>query len=356
MFRSKGSHFWKKKKVFITGHTGFKGSWLCLMLNYLGAKVIGYSLKPDGSNVIYEQSGIKKNLTNYYADIRDKKKLDFCIKKSKPDIIFHLAAQPIVLDSYKKPQDTFEVNFNGTLNILNAIKKYNIKSSVIVTTDKVYRNKNKSIAFKESDELGGDDPYSASKAAVEILVNSYNFSFFKANVKVATVRAGNVIGGGDRANKRILPDFFRCNQKKKILNVRSAKSLRPWQFVLEPLVGYLIVAEANYRKKIPAHINQTWNFAPSKNKVYTVKEIINKLNFFFKISIRFKKTKSNLEKTHLNLSSLKSKKYLNWKSYYGINKTIQEVADWELNKIHNKSIRFFSEFQIKNYLKLLKWK
>jgi len=356
MFQYKGSYFWKKKKVFITGHTGFKGSWLCLMLNYLGAKVTGYSLKPDGSNVIYEQSCIKKNLTNYYGDIRNKKKLDLCIKKSKPDIIFHLAAQPIVLDSYKKPQDTFEVNFNGTLNILNAIKKYSIKSSVIVTTDKVYKNKNKDIAFKEFDELGGDDPYSASKAAVEILVNSYNFSFFKANVKVATVRAGNVIGGGDRAKKRILPDFFRCKQANKTLNVRSANSLRPWQFVLEPLAGYLMVAEANYRKKIPAHINQTWNFAPTKNKVYTVKEIINKLNIFFKISIKFKKKKIKFIKNHLNLSSLKSKKYLNWKSHYSIKKTLQEITDWELNKIHNKSIKFFSEFQIKNYLNVLKWK
>jgi CDP-glucose 4,6-dehydratase len=356
MFRSRGSYFWKKKKIFITGHTGFKGSWLCLMLNYLGAKVIGYSLKPDGSNVIYEQSGIKKNLINYYGDIRDKRKLDLCIKKSKPDIIFHLAAQPIVLDSYKNPQETFEVNFNGTLNILNAIKEHNIKSSVIVTTDKVYKNKNKVIAFKELDELGGDDPYSASKTAVEILVNSYNFSFFKANVKVATVRAGNVIGGGDRANKRILPDFFRCKQTKKKLNVRSANSLRPWQFVLEPLTGYLMIAEANYRKKIPTYIKQTWNFAPTKNKVYTVKEIINKLNVFFKISVKFKKTKSNLEKTYLNLSSLKSKKYLNWKSHYGIKKTMEEIANWELNEIHNKNIRSFSEFQIKNYLKVLKWK
>jgi CDP-glucose 4,6-dehydratase len=188
------------------------------------------------------------------------------------------------------------------------------------------------------------------------LVNSYNFSFFKANLKVATVRAGNVIGGGDRANKRILPDFFRCKQTKKKLNVRSANSLRPWQFVLEPLTGYLMIAEANYRKKIPTHIKQTWNFAPTKNKVYTVKEIINNLNVFFKISVKFKKTKSNLEKIYLNLSSSKSKKYLNWKSHYSIKKTIEEIANWELNEIHNKNIRSFSEFQIKNYLKVLKWK
>lgn len=356
MFSSKGKLFWKNKKVFVTGHTGFKGAWLCLILNQLGAKITGYSLQPDGSNVIYKESKIEKNIKNYYKDIRDYKKLNLALQNSKPDIVFHLAAQPIVLDSYELPKHTFEVNFNGTLNILEGIKKNKIKSSVIVTTDKVYKNLNKNIAFKEVDELGGDDPYSASKSATEILVNSYNCSFFKKKIKVATVRAGNIIGGGDRANRRILPDYFRSVKNKKKLKIRFPNAVRPWQFVLEPLIGYLMIAEANYRNKIPKKVQQNWNFSPIHYKNFSVSQIIEEINKYFHIPVIHDLKKSQLEKKFLKLSSSKAKKYIGWKPYYDIKKTIKKIVDWELNYQAKKDIKIFSKLQITSYLELLKWK
>ena len=356
MFTSKARNFWKGKNIFITGHTGFKGSWLCLLLNELGSNVSGFSLKPYKSNIIFEDLKIKKYLTyNFYGDIKDKKRLNFSIKKVKPEIIFHLAAQPIVLDSYLNPNDTFETNINGTLNILEAIKRYQVRSSVIVTTDKVYKNKNKKISFRENDILEGDDPYSASKAMTEMLVHSYNYSFFKNKIKVATVRAGNIIGGGDRASKRILPDFFKCFERKNKLFVRSPDSLRPWQFILEPLIGYLLVAEANYNKKFSSNVKQTWNFSPSNNKIYTVKEVIKKINSYFNILINYKNKPSKKEKKYLKLSSSKAHRLLGWKSHYNIDKTINEIAKWEINRAKGNEVRSLSLLQINNYLKLLKW-
>jgi CDP-glucose 4,6-dehydratase len=356
MFYSSGKNFWKDKKVFITGHTGFKGSWLCLLLSQLGAKVTGYSLPLDPKKIIFNQIRIKKGIVmkSYYADIRDKKKLLFAISNSKPDIIFHLAAQPIVLDSYKDPMKTFETNFNGTLNLLEIIKKFKIKSSIIVTTDKVYKNDNKNIAFKEASPLGGDDPYSASKSAVEILVDSYNKSFFQNKLFVATVRAGNVVGGGDRSNNRIIPDFFKSFYKKKKLIVRSPSSVRPWQFVLEPLIGYLMVAEANYKKKL-SKISQCWNFSPSANKVYNVRFIIKTFIKEFKVNVKYLNIKNKMEKKFLNLSSFKAKKYINWKSYYNVHKTIKEIIVWEKNYKNDNQIIDFCFFQIRSYLKVIQW-
>ena len=356
MFYSSGKNFWDNKKVFITGHTGFKGSWLCLLLNELGAKVTGYSLPPDSKKIIFNQIRIKKGIIkkSYYGDIRDKKKLLFAIKESKPDIIFHLAAHAIVLDSYKNSVETFETNFNGTLNILEIIKKFKIKSSIIVTTDKVYKNNNKNVAFKEESPLGGEDPYSASKSATEILVDSYNKSFFNNKLFVSTVRAGNVVGGGDRSNNRIIPDFFYSFYKKKKLIVRSPSSIRPWQFVLEPLIGYLIVAEANYKKKLPK-VSRCWNFSPLNHKVYNVKFIIETFRKEFKVNVIYLKIINKIEKNFLKLSSLKARKYINWKPYYNIKKTIKETIAWEKTYKEKNEIINFCIFQIKSYLRIIKW-
>lgn len=348
-------YFWKNKKVFITGHTGFKGSWLCLLLDQLGAKIAGYSLPPKNTNVIFKEANIKKKiLYNFYGDIRDKKKLLRCLEKFKPDILIHMAAQSIVLDSYKNPIETFDINFNGTLNILELIKYLKIKSSIIVTTDKVYKNYDKKIIFKEKDPLGGSDPYSASKAAVEILVESYNQSFMSKKELVATVRAGNVVGGGDRSNKRIIPDFFKSLKKKEELLVRSPNSIRPWLFVLEPLIGYLMVAEANYKNKLQM-IPQCWNFSPITNKIYTVKNLIEKINENFNIKITYSNKKNILEKKFINLSSYKAKKYLGWKSIYNLKKTINEIISWENNFLNNHNVYNFCSLQIKSYLKQIKW-
>jgi CDP-glucose 4,6-dehydratase len=342
--------FWKNKKVFLTGHTGFKGSWLCLVLNQLGAQIAGYSLPPKKTNIIFKGANIKNIVSsNFYGDVRDKKKLARCLKEFKPDILIHMAAQSIVLDSYANPRKTFDINFNGTLNILELIKDLNIRSSIIVTTDKVYRNNDKKIFFKEDDHLGSGDPYSASKSAVEILVDSYNKCIFLKKQLVATVRAGNVVGGGDRSNKRIIPDFFRALKKKEALNVRSPNSIRPWLFVLEPLVGYLLVAEANYKNKLKK-LTQCWNFSPVLNKTYTVKFLINKLNKKFNIKIYCGRKKNKLEKKFIYLSSSKAKKYLGWESHYNLEKTIDEIIKWENNFIKKRNVFNFCNFQINSYL------
>ena len=246
--------FWNKKKVFVTGHTGFKGSWLCIILKYLNADVYGFSLKPEKKS-LFIKSKIEKEITsNTYADINDILNLKKNIKKSKPEIIFHLAAQPLVLESYIKPLKTFQTNIMGTLNLLQCIREVkSIKSVVIITTDKVYKINKKDIIYKEIDQLGGFDPYSASKVGVEIVVDSYIKSFFsKSNLKnrISTARAGNVIGGGDFSNNRLVPDIIKAINYKKKLTIRNPNHIRPWQHVLDPIMGYLILQENNMKKKL----------------------------------------------------------------------------------------------------------
>ena len=268
----------KNKKVFLTGHTGFKGTWMTIWLEILGAKVRGYALKPETPSLFNE---VKKHLKidSVISDIRDKKKLEEEILAFQPDYIFHLAAQPLVRESYKIPVETFEVNVLGTANVLDAVR--NLKKEcvvVIVTTDKVYENIEKDYAYKEADKLGGYDPYSASKAAAEIVTESYRQSFFnpiefsKHKKSIATARAGNVIGGGDYASDRIVPDIFRSLSKGQIINVRNPKAIRPWQHVLEPLSGYLSLAAS--MKNEPQEFASAYNFGPKIKDVRTVEELV----------------------------------------------------------------------------------
>ena len=284
--------FWKNKKVFITGHTGFKGSWLSIFLTHLGAEVTGYSLKPNTNpslfNLAKVNNVIKKSII---ADIRDYKKLYSEIKKSKASIIFHLAAQPLVRLSYIHPKDTFDVNFSGTLNILQIIKRLkNISTGIIITTDKVY-NINKNKIFKETDSLGGLDPYSSSKVCVEYLFNSYNESFFKDNKQmIATVRAGNVIGGGDYSLDMLIPDIYKSANSKKSITLRNPSSIRPWQHVLEPLSGYLLLAQNIHSKKIK-NIQQNWNFGPNISSCKSVRYLTNFLCKNLKIKVLIEKKK-----------------------------------------------------------------
>ena len=238
--------FWKNKKVLITGHTGFKGSWLVLILHALGAKIYGYALNPVTKPNLFDSLNLKKYLEkDYRANILNQKKLKFVLEKIKPSILIHLAAQSEVLESYKFPKKTIETNIIGTINILELIKKNKfLKSAIIVTTDKVYLNLEKKLSFNEGSKLGGTDIYSSSKAAVEILTSSYTKSFFKNHkCKIATVRSGNCIGGGDWSRNRILKDCVTSFAKNKNLIVRSPESTRPWQHVIEPLVGYLKLSE-----------------------------------------------------------------------------------------------------------------
>ena len=345
--------FWKNKRVFITGHTGFKGSWLSIFLTHLGAEVTGYSLKPNTNPSLFKlakvNNVIKKSII---ADIRDYKKLYSEIKKSKASIIFHLAAQPLVRLSYINPKDTFDVNFSGTLNILQIIKRLkNISTGIIITTDKVY-NINKNKIFKETDSLGGLDPYSSSKVCVEYLFNSYNESFFKDNKQmIATVRAGNVIGGGDYSLDRLIPDIYKSANSKKSIILRNPNSVRPWQHVLEPLSGYLLLAQNIHSKKI-RNIQQNWNFGPNISSCKSVRYLTNYLCKNLKIRVLIEKKNKNIfkpETSILRLSNHKSKKFLKWHPRWSINKSLDKIIEW------NEMINYKKPFdvcidQIKNYM------
>ena len=345
--------FWKGRKVFITGHTGFKGSWLCIILNKLNAKIFGFSLKPKKKS-LFNQSKISKNLSsNTFADISNIRLLKKKIKTFQPEIIFHLAAQPLVIDSYKNPLKTFQTNIMGTVNLLECIREVNsIKSVVIITTDKVYKVNKKNRIYNELDELGGYDPYSSSKVGVEIVVNSYINSFFKKTIlknKISTVRAGNVVGGGDYSENRLLPDIIKSINNNSKLTVRNPNNIRPWQHVIEPLVGYLTLAEYQFKGKINEK-NNVWNFGPNKNsskKVIDIIKIMQKFNFF---NLSIKKNKKYSETEILKLNSNKSRKKLKWYSKMNLPSTLKEVFDWNLKVKNNVSAKEVCEMQFLRYI------
>lgn len=346
--------FWKNKKVFVTGHTGFKGSWLCIFLNLLGAEVTGYALKPKTKPNLFTLAEVKTTLKkSIIGDIRDYKKLSKEIKNSKASILFHLAAQPLVRASYSEPQETFDVNTRGTLNILEAIRKNTkIKSSIIITTDKVYDiSKNK--IFKETDRLGGIDPYSASKVCCEYIFFSYQNSFFKNSFqKLATVRAGNVIGGGDYSLDRLIPDIYRSAKKNKDIILHNPNSVRPWQHVLEPLSGYLLLAEKLFNNQLTSQI-QNWNFAPNLSSCKSVKYVASRFAKSLKLKIKFfdKKKPSSTETDFLRLSNFKAKKYLNWRPKWHLNKSIEKIIEWN-KKSANGKLLMICKSQIKEFLKV----
>jgi len=348
--------FWYQKKVLITGHTGFKGGWLSLWMKILGAQIAGYSLNPKTKKNFFHSTKIKKLFTlDFRKNIQDYQSLSKCIKQFKPEIIFHLAAQPQVLESYNQPYDTTMTNIIGTANLLEIARRNNfIKSIVIVTTDKVYKNTEKKIRFSEDDALGGDDLYSSSKACADIVALSYMKSFFKnSKCGIATARAGNCIGGGDWTKFRILTDATEAFLKNKKLLIRSPNSIRPWQHVLEPLLGYIILAQKNYGNK-NIKFSGPWNFGPMRKNHLKVKDFANmlkkKLNS--KSKIIFNKKIDKREKNFLDLASKKSIKLLKWKSFLSINQTLQLTSDWySAYKSKNNMMKISSD-QIKTFMGL----
>jgi CDP-glucose 4,6-dehydratase len=348
------SKFWKGKKVFLTGHTGFKGSWFSIFLNLLGAKVAGYSLKPNVNPNLYDLAKLDKEIhKTIFGDIRDYSKLKNSIKKFSPDFIVHMAAQPLVRESYANPKYTYEVNTLGTVNILNILNEIKfIKSALIITTDKVYLNNNKKNYYKENDILEGFDPYSNSKSCAELIVNSYNRSFFeKKNIFVATARAGNVVGGGDFSKDRILPDYFRALLKNNKLIVRSPNSIRPWQHVIDPLYGYLLLLMKLYKKE--AKTSNSFNFGPKKSNNKSVNDVINLINKDFNNSVRVIKKVNSSKNYHeskiLMLDSNKSKKILNWQTKYNLEQSIKLTSFWFKEFFAKKNILKLTQNQIINY-------
>ena len=345
--------FYKNKKVLVTGATGFKGSWLCTWLLNLGAKVYATGYNPNKNKTLFNSLKLSKKTHLKIFDIRDFNKIDNLIKKTKPQIVFHLAAQPLVIDSYKKPYLTFDINFRGTLNILEAAKKYNfIKSVICVTTDKCYENTGKIKGYKETDMLGGVDPYSASKASAELLIRSYIESFFRRNnCGLSSVRAGNVIGGGDWSNNRLIPDCIRSLSKNKKILLRNPNFSRPWQLVLEPLKGYLFLAKKQFEE--PLKFSGAWNFGTETKNSVTVRKIVELIiNFWGNGRIKLLNKNKFHEQQNLQIDSSKAKKLLNWKTTYNTKKAVEVTTEWYSKILRSKkSPEDVTNEQIKEYMK-----
>lgn len=321
------------KKVLITGHTGFKGSWLTLWLKEMGADVVGYSLEAPSTPNHFELLGL--DIPTITGDIRDSEKLSQAINEHKPDIVFHLAAQALVRDSYTSPVDTFSTNVMGTVNVLEACRLANIGAVINVTSDKCYHNQEIDRAYTEEDALGGHDPYSASKGCAEIVGNSYRLSFFnpttyasKHHTLLADVRAGNVIGGGDWAKDRLIPDCMRAAHEGRSVTIRNPNATRPWQHVLEPLSGYLHIGWRLLSKE--PDFAHNWNFGPNENASVPVKEILDGLKHHWDaINIVIDQDPNQPhEATLLKLDSTKARTKLNWRPVWDKDQTLNKTAVW----------------------------
>ncbi len=321
--------FYKNKKVLVTGATGFKGAWLCLWLKLMGAKVFGIGNNPNSNKKLFYELGLNKKIKIRLFDIRNFKKINNLVKTERPEIIFHLAAQPLIFTSYIKPQQTFDINIIGTLNVLEAIRlnKF-VKSGIFITSDKCYENIGKIMSYKEDDRLGGIDPYSASKSSAELVIRAYRESYFKNSPQaISSVRAGNVIGGGDWSDNRLIPDVIRSLLKKRKIIIRNPNFNRPWQHVLEPLRGYLLLAKKQFEN--PKKFASAWNFGTRPNSVTSVQEIVNYIIEFWQDGkTSLKKNKKFYEQKNLQLNIMKAKKLLNWWPTYSVEKSVKITAEW----------------------------
>jgi CDP-glucose 4,6-dehydratase len=321
--------FYKNKRVLITGHTGFKGAWLALWLNKIGAKVSGIALDPCSEKGVFNLSGIDKKIIDIRADIRDLSLLTDAITDQKPEIIFHLAAQPLVGDSYRNPITTYETNIIGTANVLEAMRNCpSAKAGIFITTDKCYKNKEQVWGYRENDRLGGHDPYSASKAAAELVIESYRSSFFNDDNKlIASARAGNVIGGGDWAPERIITDCIESIEKKQPITIRKPEAIRPWQHVLEPLSGYLKLG-INLLKG-NKEFEGPWNFGPSHSSMLSVEKLVKAIIKEYgdgKYSIAQKG--SFHETSFLSLDISKARNQLAWFPVFDFQTAVKMTVDW----------------------------
>jgi len=341
------------KSVLVTGHTGFKGAWLVQILLLSGAKVTGYALRPPTKPSLFKALQLNKQMKSVTGDIRNFKKFYSLVRKTRPDIIFHLAAQPLVRDSYDKPIYTYQVNLIGTANVLEAMRLEHIGAGVVITTDKVYENlEDGEKYYVESDKLGGYDPYSSSKACADLCCDCYTKSFLlEQNCLVASARSGNVIGGGDWAKDRLVPDAVRAFfDKQEPLIIRMPKSNRPWQHVFEPLGGYLLLGMKLLEKD--KRVVGSWNFAPEQKDMLEVEKIIEKLIKHLGFGSYKVATGKHLhEATNLKLSNKKAKTKLGYGPKMGADEAITLTAQWYKNFYQKKDIKDFSIKQIKQYFK-----
>ena len=347
--------FWRGRKVFVTGHTGFKGAWLSLWLADLGAQVTGYALRPPTQPNLYELAGIADKVRTVTADIRDREKLHEAMQEAEPDIVLHLAAQPLVLDSYRNPAETYEINVMGTVNLLEAVRRCPaVRAVVNVTTDKCYENQEWVWGYRENDRLGGADPYSSSKACSELVTSAYRQSFFAGEEHrpaVATARAGNVIGGGDWAPDRLLADCFRALLAGEKIRLRNPGSIRPWQHVLEPLYGYLTLAErlAQYGDEFAG----AWNFGPAAEDAQSVAWVVKTLCGFWGEDADFEIAEAAMhqpnETRYLRLDAAKSREKLDWQPRWSTRQAVRAAVDWTKGFRRNADLQQMTLDQIHEY-------
>ena len=348
--------FWINKKVFITGHTGFKGTWLSIWLQNLGALVTGYSLAPPTSPNMFDITSASENMQSFIGDIRDLDLLKKSLEEVQPEIIFHLAAQPLVRDSYNDPIETYSTNVMGTVNLLNIIRDVkSVRSVVVITTDKCYENKEWMWGYRETDPMGGYDPYSNSKGCVELVCSSFKMSFFNPKnynlhkVGLATARAGNVIGGGDWAKNRIMTDLISSFVENKQIYIRNPNSIRPWQHVLEPLSGYIILAQKLFNE---GHIySEGWNFGPSEDDAITVNEIVQKMIDIlgFTPPLEIDNSEQLHEAATLKLDTSKARSKLKWLPKFKIDDALTYTVDWYIKYKEGHDMKKFTLEQITNY-------
>lgn len=347
--------FWKGKNVLITGHTGFKGAWLALQLNLLGANVVGYARKPNTAPNLFSILQLERSIKSIEGDVCDLHNLQTTVSKHKPDIIFHLAAQALVRESYKNPIETYQTNVMGSVNLHETARHCSsVKVLVNVTTDKCYENKETTHPYQEADRLGGYDAYSCSKACSELVTQSYRQAFIgtDSDLGIATARAGNVIGGGDWSKDRLIPDIILASQRNRQTKIRNPHATRPWQHVLDPINGYLMLAEQVFQHK--SHYAESWNFGPNVDATRSVTEVLNLVRKAWpgKISWQLDEEHQPHEAKLLQLDSNKAKRKLSWHPKFTLEDAIQWTIEWYRRHDAGDNMLKFTTLQIENYMNL----
>ncbi len=352
--------FWQGKRVFLTGHTGFKGSWISLWLQSLGSEITGYALNPTTNPSLFEVAKVADGMKSIIGDIRDIESLKKAMQDAKPEIVIHMAAQSLVRYSFTNPVETYAINVMGSVNLLESVRNTNsIKVVVNVTSDKCYENREWLRGYRESEALGGYDPYSNSKACAELVTAAYRSSFFNPEhykdhgVAIASARAGNVIGGGDWATDRLIPDFIRAIFSGKTVIIRSPNAIRPWQHVLEPLSGYLLLAEKLFSQE--GRFAEAWNFGPDDSEAKSVEWIIDQLvtNWGDGAGFLINQSAADLHEAHLlKLDSSKSRMSLGWKPQWSVVETIQKICAWHKAHLDGHDMKTYTLSEINQYQKL----
>ncbi|CAE6795222.1 CDP-glucose 4,6-dehydratase [Paraburkholderia nemoris] len=348
--------FWQGKRIFLTGHTGFKGSWTTLWLHALGAKVTGYSLAPETSPNLFSLARVSDGVDSVIGDIRNREQLLNAVKAAKPEIVIHMAAQPLVRESYVNPVETYETNVLGTVHLLDAIRQVpGVRSVVIVTTDKCYENREWEWGYRENEAMGGYDPYSSSKGCAELVTAAYRNSFFNPatysehGVAVASARAGNVIGGGDWAADRLIPDIIRAITNGETVNIRNPHAIRPWQHVLEPLSGYLVLAEKLFTEG--TRYAEAWNFGPNDSDAQPVQAIVERLTSQWGDNARWALDGGDHphEATFLKLECSKAHTRLGWRPRWDLGHTLDNIVAWYKAAGRHEDMRAVTLAQINEY-------